>query len=108
MVDKTRVFNRDCMEAMKEFPDNYFELAILDPEYGIGESKKTKSRPLMAKQKNGTKLYVSSARKHAVKDWDNKRPSNEYFAEVQRVSKNQIIFGGNHFADLLPAFSWME
>jgi len=99
------LLNIDCMELLKNTADNSYDLAILDPEYGIGESKRTQSRPLTAKQKNGSRLYVSSARKHKVKDWDLKRPSHEYFKQVQRVSKNQIIFGGNHFADLLPARS---
>lgn len=100
-----KTFLQDCMIGMKSFPDKYFDLAIVDPEYGIGESRRTQSRPLTAKQKNGTRLYVSTARKHKVKDWDLKRPPVEYFYELQRVSKNQIIWGGNHFADLLPARS---
>jgi site-specific DNA-methyltransferase (adenine-specific) len=95
----------DCMGYMKGLPDKHFDLAIVDPQYGIGESKKTQSRPLKSKQKNGNYLYVSSARKHAVKDWDLKRPAIEYFNEVRRISKNQVIWGGNHFADLLPARS---
>lgn len=93
------------MVAMKEFPDKFFDLACVDPQYGIGESKKTQSRPVMAKQKNGTKLFVSTARKHKVSEWDNERPSKEYFSELFRISSNQIIWGGNHFADLLPPSS---
>lgn len=93
------------MELMSQYPDKHFDLAIVDPPYGIGESKKTQSRPLFAKQKNGTKLQVKGARKHAIKDWDLSRPETEYFKQLQRCSKNQIIFGGNHFADLLPASS---
>jgi site-specific DNA-methyltransferase (adenine-specific) len=99
------VYNLDCMEGMKQYPDKYFDLAIVDPQYGIGESKRTQSRPTTAKQKNGTRLRVKGARKHKVKDWDLKRPPIEYFIELQRVSRNQIIWGGNHFADLLPACS---
>lgn len=96
------LLNMDCMTMLREAKDNEWDLAIVDPQYGIGESMKTQSRPLMAKQKNGTRLYVSSARKHAVKEWDKERPSPEYFEQIRRVSKNQIIWGGNHFADLLP------
>lgn len=102
---KSEVFNMDCLPAMKKFKNNEFDIAIVDPQYGIGESKKTQSRPVMAKQKNGTKLFVSSARKHTAKDWDLKRPTKEYFNELRRISKNQIIFGGNHFDDLLPPSS---
>jgi len=91
----TQVFNRDCMEAMKEFPDKFFELAIVDPPYGldlanmnmgIGKSKKS------SKAKN---------RKWKAKDWDKQTPDTAYFNELLRVSKNQIIWGGNYF-DLAP------
>lgn len=88
------VYNIDCMERLREYRNNHFGLAIPDPQYGIGESRRTQSRSLKCKQKNGSSLYVSTARKHAVKDWDMKRPEKVYFDEVQRVSKNQIIWGG--------------
>lgn len=101
----SEVLNIDCMEGMRGYPDKYFDLALLDPQYGIGESKRVQSRGIKVKQKNGTYLYISSGKKHAVKDWDLKRPDPAYFDEVRRVSKNQIIWGGNHFADLLPARS---
>jgi site-specific DNA-methyltransferase (adenine-specific) len=75
------------MEAMKEFPDNYFELAIVDPPYGIGEgSKKIHSRH-------------KSQLKYTAKDWDYLIPTPEYFKELFRVSKNQIIWGANHFIE---------
>lgn len=78
----TEAFNMDCMEAMKQFPDNYFELAIVDPPYGL----KYESRIF----KDGKK-------------WDENIPSEEYFIELKRISKNQIIFGGNFFLDYLGA-----
>jgi len=81
---KSEVFNMDCVEAMKSYPDNYFELAIVDPPYGIGEKFK------------GGKSGKMNFNEIVNKDWD-KVPSNEYFAELQRVSKNQIIWGGNYF-----------
>lgn len=93
------------MDFMRKMPDKAYDLAICDPPYGIGESKRTQSRPITSKQANGSRLYVSTARKHMIKDWDLKRPDKSYFTEIQRVSKNQIIWGGNHFADLLPARS---
>lgn len=104
-MQKSIVENIDCMIAMRNFPDKFFDLAIVDPQYGIGESRRTQSRPTTAKQANGSRLYVSTARKHKVSDWDDERPGPEYFEELQRVSRNQIIWGGNHFADLLPARS---
>ena len=74
--------NCDCVEGMKEYPDNYFELAIVDPPYGIG----------------GHKQRVFDDQKR----WDNKRPPKEYFIELKRISKNYIVWGGNYFAELWP------
>lgn len=84
MNDKTMVFNCNCMEGMKEFPDKYFEMAITDPPYGLGENGGNTSRH-------------HSQKKYAVKDWDNETPGQDYFDELMRVSKNQIIWGANHF-----------
>tara|TARA_R100000951_G_C2560690_1_gene155503 strand:- start:49 stop:660 length:612 start_codon:yes stop_codon:yes gene_type:complete len=79
MKIKSEVFNCDCMELMAKYPDGYFELAIVDPPYGIGISK----NPVR--------------KKHKKKSWDNNIPEDRYFKELFRVSKNQIIFGGNYF-----------
>lgn len=79
MKVKSEVFNCDCMELMAKYPDGYFELAIVDPPYGIGISK----NPVR--------------KKHKKKSWDNNIPEDRYFKELFRVSKNQIIFGGNYF-----------
>jgi site-specific DNA-methyltransferase (adenine-specific) len=92
-MDKTRVFNADCLPAMREFPDKYFDLAIVDPPYGIGivaPGKRT-----LGKLQPGLTKYKSA-------NWDLVIPSIEYFDELFRVSGNQIIFGGNYFAHLLP------
>jgi site-specific DNA-methyltransferase (adenine-specific) len=90
------LLNMDCMEYMSSLPDKAFDLAIVDPPYGIGESGGAK-RTRGSKKTNGLK-----------KDWDNQRPSKEYFDELNRVSKNQIIWGGNYFADLLaPSRCWL-
>ena len=86
-----KIHNADCMEAMKQMSDNEFDLAIVDPPYGIGEDG-GKARTRGSKRVNGDK-----------KGWDNERPSVYYFSELQRVSINQIIWGGNYFSDLLPA-----
>ncbi len=80
--------NIDCMEYMKGLDDNAFELAIVDPPYGIGENGSTnKSRGKMAIAKD----YKSFA------GGDIEPPNADYFKELQRVSKNQIIWGANHF-----------
>ena len=78
-----KLLNVDCLEYMKTVPDNYFDLAIVDPPYGIDAGNMT-----MGSGKN---------KKWGKKDWDKKPPSHEYFKELFRVSKNQIICGGNYF-----------
>ena len=90
----------DCIEGMKQYPDKYFELAIVDPPYGIdlanmnmGLGKSAKS----SKAKN---------RKWVAKDWDKNTPDDIYFCELFRVSKNQIIWGGNYF-DLPPCKNYI-
>jgi site-specific DNA-methyltransferase (adenine-specific) len=75
------------MELMKRYPDNHFELAIVDPPYGIGISG----------QKENKKGKKSDRKFHKEKGWDNKIPDLEYFNELKRVSKNQIVWGGNYF-----------
>tara|TARA_R100000388_G_scaffold58187_1_gene42925 strand:- start:33 stop:677 length:645 start_codon:yes stop_codon:yes gene_type:complete len=86
------IYNQDCMEAMKEMSDNQFDLAIVDPPYGIGEDgKKNHSRGGKAKPT----LYTP-------KNWDSKAPDKDFFIQVKRVSKNQIIFGANHFIENIP------
>lgn len=84
------ITNEDNMGLMARYPDNYFDLAIVDPPYGIGIS----SNPVR--------------QKHSKKIWDNEIPDKKYFDELFRVSKNQIIWGGNYF-DLPPTqgfFVW--
>jgi len=78
------ITNEDNMQLMSRYKDNYFDLAIVDPPYGIGIS----SNPIR--------------QKHNKKEWDSKTPSQEYFDELQRVSKNQIIWGWNYMTDKLP------
>ncbi len=87
------ILNVDCMEYMKGLEDNAFELAIVDPPYGIGESGKTNS--------TRGKLAVAKNYKSFAGD-DLKAPEAEYFSELKRVSKNQIIWGANHFLDNIP------
>jgi site-specific DNA-methyltransferase (adenine-specific) len=97
VLELNRLYNMDCMEGMKQFPDKYFELAIVDPPYGIGFDGNT-----TVKGKSGKASTFTDKQHHIKKEWDVSRPTAEYFAELQRVSKNQIIWGGNYFADLLP------
>ena len=81
-------FNEDCMVGMARYPDKYFDLAIVDPPYGIGENAfRAQSRSKAAKTTDWGSFN---------KTWDNESPSADYFNELFRVSKNQIIWGANH------------
>ena len=85
----------DCMEYMAKFEDNYFDLACVDPEWGINAGKKKQ-------------YHAGAFTKYKAKEWDLTRPPKEYFKELFRVSKNQIIWGANYFVDLLPpAKNWI-
>ncbi len=86
-------YNMDCVEGMKQFPDKYFDLAVVDPPYGIGESgKNNHTRGKLAISKN-YKAYAGE---------DLNPPEKEYFDELFRVSRNQIIWGANHFISRIP------
>ena len=85
----TQVYNEDCMIGMARYPDKYFDLAVVDPPYGIGAAKQ------IDLGNSNTKI------KHIEKEWDNATPTAEYFTELFRVSKNQIIWGGNYFIEHL-------
>ena len=90
----SEVTNEDCIIGMARYADKYFDLAIVDPPYGIGRSGQTET---FTKNPN-------HKRKHfADKGWDNETPASEYWNELFRVSKNQIVFGANYFTEYLPA-----
>jgi site-specific DNA-methyltransferase (adenine-specific) len=80
---KIELYNMDCMKYMVNCKDNEFDLAIVDPPYGISIDNNKKENFVMTK--------------HKSKGWDDERPNEEYFKELFRVSKNQIIWGGNYF-----------
>jgi site-specific DNA-methyltransferase (adenine-specific) len=80
---RSEVYNSDCLEAMRAMPDNAFDLAIVDPPYGIAASSMN--------------LGFSQSSRIAKHDWDDQPPSPEYFAELRRVARNQIIWGANYF-----------
>ena len=88
---ENRAFNMDCMEAMRSMPDQCFDLAVVDPPYGIRISNNMGRRK--GERPSGYKKVT----------WDDTPPPPEYFTELVRVSKNQIIFGANHFVSLIPA-----
>jgi len=90
-----KILNRDCLEYMRELPNNYFDLIITDPPYGIKRNKITM----------GVGAGVARNIDYGDYDWDDDIPSQEIFQEMLRVSKNQIIFGGNYMTEYLPSSS---
>ena len=98
----SEVYNMDCIAGMKEYPDKYFDLAIVDPPYGINIAEKFAGE----KRKSGNGVAMKSAFEN--KNWDLSIPEIEYFLELFRVSKNQIIWGANYFAEHLPnSMGWI-
>ncbi|TXH56688.1 MAG: site-specific DNA-methyltransferase [Desulfurellales bacterium] len=98
MKPKSVVINGDCLEAMREMPDNAFDLAIVDPPYGIGASRPT----------NYARIAIKYSR-DTDRKWDSITPSTEYFQELRRVSINQVICGANYFSlHLPPSMGWVS
>jgi len=87
-----QITNEDCMELLKRTPDKFYDLAICDPPYGIERGGQTETFTKNPKHKR---------KAHKQKDWDNAMPTKEYFEELFRVSKNQIIWGANYFVEHL-------
>ena len=95
ITDKITLTNEDNMALMARYPDNYFDLAIVDPPYGINVTKMTLG--------NGKKKI-----NRGLTSWDKSAPNKEYFLELKRVSKNQIIWGANYMTQfLLPSMGWI-
>jgi len=86
------VFNEDCIEVMKRYPDKWFDLAVVDPPYGIDVAKTGKVGGNNA----------GKAKDYGAKEWDKQPPNEEYFRQLFRVSKNQIVWGANHFISKMP------
>lgn len=101
--NRVKIYNQDCMEGMKNYPDGYFDIAIVDPNWGIGASKfaylsehKTK-----VTQKNGNRLNPKNKRSCLEKkNWDDTKPEASYFLELMRISKEQIIWGIEYFPEI--------
>ena len=108
LMELNRLYHMDCMEGMKNFPDGYFELAVVDPPHGVGADKgrravwspSSKSRQVGIQNfmmKHGRKSpFKPRVIEYEKKTWD-KIPEPEYFVELFRVSQRQIVFGGNNF-----------
>jgi site-specific DNA-methyltransferase (adenine-specific) len=96
--------NEDNMLMMARYPDDYFDLAIVDPPYGIDVANDSRSGKSF-KTNFGGKSKMVKARSYKKSDWDKTPPEVDYFNELIRVSKNQIIWGANHFCNLFAANS---
>jgi site-specific DNA-methyltransferase (adenine-specific) len=83
--ENSSIFMMDCVSAMKNYPDNYFDLAVVDPPYGLNINS------------SGSHFK----KRHDIKNWDKEGPGDDYFTHLFRVSKNQIIWGGNYFTEKL-------
>ena len=94
MESTTTLLNEDCMEYMARTPDNHFDLAIVDPPYGIKVNMNQGRR-------KGQEL------KHSKKKWDDFAPNEDYFKELCRVSKSQIVWGANNFSWIPPHNGWI-
>ena len=107
-MSEINFYNVDCVEFMKTKPYNYYDLAIVDPPYGIGQPKQGNLKGYNGRKSLEERLKKNRLNTGAGKlkdrklntsncEWDNEIPSQEYFDELRRVSKNQIIWGGNYF-----------
>jgi site-specific DNA-methyltransferase (adenine-specific) len=97
VTDKIEITNEDNMELMARYPDNYFDLAIVDPPYGIDWMQQIQNPNTKANWKQ-----------YENKEWDKQTPTDEYWEQLFRVSKNQIVWGGNYMTDkLYPSSCWI-
>ena len=91
------ITNECNMELMARYEDSHFDLAIVDPPYGIGEGLKSRGM--------GTSAMAGN---YTVKEWDKETPTADYFKELFRVSKNQIIWGANYMTEYIPpSMGWI-
>jgi len=98
----SETYMMDCIAGMKHYPDAHFDLAIVDPPYGIDAANSFSGE----KRKSGKGAALKTA--FTQKDWDLSIPTMEYFVELFRVSKNQIIWGANYMVEYLPAsMGWL-
>lgn len=85
------IYNDDCLEVMKDIPDKSIDLVLTDPPYGIGENN----------DHNLSRGKLAKCKDYGFYDWDKTKISQDYFIEIKRISKNQIIFGGNYYGSIL-------
>lgn len=94
ILGQITLYNADCMDILREMPDKAFDLAIVDPPYGLGEKNILKNRSRSIKARSQEYIPFSG--------WDAEAPAEDFFAELHRVSRNRIIWGANHFISRIP------
>lgn len=108
ITDKISITNEDNMELMARYPDKYFDLAIVDPPYGIGADEAQNNAAEQRIKANGKSKAGKGYKLYKKSEWDNSIPSEDYFKELKRVSKNQIVWGGNYMTEFLPpSMGWI-
>lgn len=100
LTEKLTITNEDNMELMARYPDKYFNLAIVDPPYGIDADKKNSCKKLQSKKS------ASLSKNYGSQEWDSETPEDKYFDELTRVSKRQIIWGANYFGLIGGMLYW--
>lgn len=107
-IGKATILNVDCMEYMRTLPDKFFDLAIVDPPYGIGADEKQNQTAESRIKANGKSKAGRGYKLYKKTEWDNKIPDENYFIELFRISKNHIIWGGNYMTKFLqPSMGWI-
>jgi len=99
---ESKVFNSDCLEGMKQYPDKWFDLAVVDPPYGIGADKKNNGK----NSDRHEKTSIAKINTYKQTNWDSSAPNADYFKELFRVSKKQIIWGANYFGLMGGMLYW--
>ena len=90
-MELNKIYNEDCLETMAKMPDNFVDLVLTDPPYGIGETN----------ERNMSRGKLSLPTNYGHYDWDSQKILDIYFNEIKRISDNQIIFGGNYYGHVL-------
>ena len=97
-MNEVTLWRGDCLEFMQGMDDKSVDICVIDPPYGIGE----------VAARNNSRSKIIAARNYGVYDWDKKRFNKDIFDEMFRVSRNQVVFGGNYYTDFLrPSSSWI-
>ena len=97
------LYNEDCMPALAKMKDNEFDLAIVDPPYGIGADEAQNNAALSRIKAQGKSKAGRGWELYRETKWDKNIPNKDYFLQLLRISKNQIIWGGNYMTDFLPS-----